>query len=79
MTTCCGLRRKVVVGILAVLPVEHCGVPDSDLADVMRFDLAGTEGRPVIGFRFCPWCGCPRDASAETRIVSPADCPPESD
>lgn len=67
--TCCPIRRKVVVGILSVLPEEACGVPDSELADVIRFDLASPAGRPVIAFRFCPWCGKPRGAEDELRIV----------
>lgn len=67
--TCCPIRRKVVVGILSVLPEEACGVPDSELADVIRFDLASPAGRPVIAFRYCPWCGKPRGAEDELRIV----------
>lgn len=67
--TCCPIRRKVVVGILSVLPEEACGVPDSELADVVRFDLQSSAGRPVIAFRFCPWCGAPRGPDDELRIV----------
>jgi hypothetical protein len=73
--TCCPLRRKLLVGILRVLSEDECGVGDSDLVDVMRFDLTSPTGKPVIAFRFCPWCGKPRDPHGETRIVDigPAD------
>lgn len=67
--TCCAMRRKVVVGILGVLPEAQCGVPDSELADFMRFDLEAPGGKPVIAFRFCPWCGAPRAPDGEVRIV----------
>lgn len=63
------MRRKVVVGILGVLQEQQCGVPDSELADFMRFDLQTPDGKPVLAFRFCPWCGAPRDPAAEVRIV----------
>ena len=73
--TCCALRRKLLVGILRVLTEEECGVGDAELADVMRFDLSSPTGKPVIAFRYCPWCGKPRDERGETRIVdiSPAE------
>ena len=77
-TSCCLLRRKILVGILRVLSEDECGVPDSELADVLRFDLASADGKPVLGFMFCPWCGQPRDQQGETRIVSLAP-PPEPD
>lgn len=67
--SCCPIRRKVLVGILSVLPEEACGVPDSELADVVRFDLQSGSGRPVIAFRFCPWCGKSRGPEDELRIV----------
>lgn len=68
-STCCAMRRKVVVGIIGVLPEAKSGVPDSDLADFMRFDLQGPDGKPVLAFRYCPWCGVPRMPDAEVRIV----------
>lgn len=55
----CNIRKKVAVGILGVLPEDACGIPDSALADYMRFDLAGPNGEPVLAFRFCPWCSLP--------------------
>lgn len=68
-STCCPMRRKVVVGIIGVLPEEQSGVADSELADYLRFDLQGPDGKPVLAFRFCPWCGAARAPDAETRIV----------
>jgi hypothetical protein len=70
LTTCCLLRRKILVGIIQVLDEATCGVGDSELADVLRFDLASADGKPVLAFRFCPWCGEARDPGGETRIVS---------
>ena len=67
--TCCPMRRKVVVGILAVLPEDRCGVGDAELADFLRFDLESPSGSPVLSFRFCPWCGKERGVDEETRIV----------
>jgi hypothetical protein len=67
--SCCLMRRKVVVGILAVLAEAQCGVADAELADFLRFDLEAPGGKPVLAFRFCPWCGTARAPDAETRIV----------
>ena len=67
--SCCAIRRKVLVGILKVLPEDACGVPDSELADVMRFDLQTPSGKPVLAFKFCPWCGARRDPNGEARIT----------
>ena len=80
-TTCCPMRRKVVVGIIGVLPEDKSGVADSELADFMRFDLQGADGKPVLAFRFCPWCGAARAPDAEVRIVdvrfAQAEPPPD--
>ena len=75
--TCCLYRRKVLVGILKVLTLEECGVPDAELADLMRFDLDSPTGKAVLAFRYCPWCGVARDPDGEIRIVdvSPAGDP----
>lgn len=83
-TTCCPMRRKVVVGIIGVLPEDKSGVADSELADFMRFDLQGPDGKPVLAFRFCPWCGAARMPDAEVRIVDVRfaegpEPPPEQD
>ena len=67
--SCCPYRRKIVVGILKVMSEEECGIGDADLADIMRFDLAGLDGKPVLAFQFCPWCGKPRDPGGETRVT----------
>lgn len=67
--TCCLYRRKLVIGLLAVLPEEECGVKDSEVADLIDFDLQAPSGKPVIRVRFCPWCGKPWDGKSEQRIV----------
>jgi len=67
--SCCGMRRKVVVGILGILDEEQCGVGDSEMADFMRFDLATPSGKPILAFRYCPWCGAERRHDDEMRIV----------
>jgi len=68
-TTCCLARRKLVVGILAVLPEEQCGVSDFEITEFMRFDLKTPAGTPVISFRYCPWCGVERTLGTETRLT----------
>lgn len=52
---CCKLRKKVAV-LVELLSEESSGVPDSELLDVMTFEKS-EHGRPVVTFRFCPWCG----------------------
>jgi hypothetical protein len=71
--TCCPMRRKVLVGVISVLPEAQCGVGDAELADFLRFDLQTPSGKPVIAFRFCPWCGQPRGPEDEVRIVELGD------
>lgn len=68
--TCCLVRRKIVVGIIAVLPEDLCGVPDTELADVLRFDIESPCGKPVLSFLYCPWCGKPRRPGDEYRITT---------
>ncbi len=70
--TCCEMRRKVTVWLGPILPEEACGIPDTILADFMRFDLPDAQApdgtkKPVLGFRYCPWCGKPFTESSETR------------
>lgn len=68
-TTCCLYRRKILVGVMSVLPEEVCGVPDSELADVLEFGAESPTGHPVLAFRYCPWCGKPYTRGSETRIT----------
>lgn len=75
--SCCPYRRKIVLFLGPILPEEVCGVSDSALAEIMRFDLDGpprTDGRAgtkgVIGFRFCPWCGKALTDKSEVRITA---------
>jgi hypothetical protein len=69
--SCCPARKKIVLTIVAILPEADCGVPDTELIDVMRFDVQAPDGKPVIGFRFCPWCGKARAANSEMRLTMP--------
>lgn len=80
--TCCDMRRKVMVFIGTVLPEQACGIPDTVLADFLRFDLPGParpDGttKPVLAFRFCAWCGAPYKLASEIRITSiePVEAP----
>jgi hypothetical protein len=52
----CNLRKKVILGILGVVPQELCGISDIELADYMSFDKSGAHGEPVLALRYCPWC-----------------------
>lgn len=67
---CCKLRTKILLAP-AVLEEEECGVPDSELADVMVFEKS-PHGRPMITFRFCPWCGKPWERTGKTIERNPA-------
>ena len=51
------MRHKVVFSLLT-LPPEMCNIPDSVVADFMTWDKS-EKGRPVVTFKFCPWCGAP--------------------
>lgn len=79
------MRQKVVVLIGTILPEEISGVPDSALADFIRFDMEGPpdpqtgRAKPVIGFRFCCWCGKPFVATSETRLTHLDPMPTMSD
>ncbi len=73
--TCCQMRRKVVLLLGPVLPQNVCGVPDSELADFLRFDITGPQNQngqsmPVLATRFCPWCGTRRNDNDETRVTA---------
>lgn len=77
-TSCCAIRRKVVVGVLAILPEADCGVSDAELVDFMRFDVRSPGGPPVLAVRHCPWCGALRTPGTEER-VTPAPFAPGGD
>ncbi len=70
---CCDLRRKVLIGVVAVLPESQCGIPDSALLDVTTFglnDLGETDkGTPILHVRFCAWCGEPRAPGDEVHVT----------
>ena len=67
--TCCLYRRKIVVGVIGVLPEEKCGVSDVELADLFDPDIKAASGLPVLRFRFCPWCGSPSTPDSEYRVT----------
>jgi hypothetical protein len=75
---CCLMRKKVMAAPL-VLTEKFCGVPDTVLADFVRFDLPNTpvdtNGRPVpvIKWAFCAWCGHRLSDSEPVRIAPPID------
>ena len=71
--TCCLLRRKILVVIAKVFTEEACGVPESEMAEVIRWDLDVPSGKPVIGFRFCPWCGQKRKGEVRITDVTNGD------
>jgi hypothetical protein len=57
-TVCaCPFRKKIAIAIIGVLDEAECGVPDSELIDILDTDLAGPDGKPVLRIRYCPWCG----------------------
>jgi hypothetical protein len=67
-STCCLMRRKVVVVPAKVLPEEACGVPDSELVDYLIHTHDSPGGKPILAIKFCPWCGTERDPGGETRV-----------
>jgi len=69
MPTCCNLRRKIVVAVIAVLPEEQCGISEAEMADVIEWGIEAPSGKPVVAFRFCPWCGQARKDGDEVRIT----------
>ena len=74
---CCRLRQKIIVNGFFTLPEETCGIPDSEIADVLTFDKS-PRGRPVVAFRYCPWCGKHWEVSgAIQESPSPTESPDE--
>ena len=70
--SCCEARRKVVVAVAKILPVEVCGIHDAVLADFLDHEENSPGGKPILRFRFCPWCGQERGPNRETRVVETA-------
>lgn len=83
--TCCLMRRKTTVFLGPVIPEEVCGVSDLILADFMRFDMDAVvcpdgKKRPILGFKFCPWCGKPFvPGKSETRTTAFGAAPEEDE
>lgn len=65
------------MGILGVLSEEECGIADSLMADVIRWDLAVPSKKPVIAVRFCPWCGHERTLEDEVQTTDVTIAKPE--
>lgn len=59
---CCPMREKFIVAIVK----ENADVPTpTSLADFV-LDWTHESGKPLIGIKFCPFCGNPIDYSKET-------------
>lgn len=67
----CDMRKKILIGVFAVLPESDCGVPESVLADFIDFDMNVPSGKPVVRVRFCSWCGklVQKDTTRKTDLV----------
>lgn len=72
---CCKLRKKVVLGIMLIRSEAECGVPDSEMADVMAFDESKSD-RPIICVQYCPWCGAKIELD-ENSTITEIDGDPE--
>lgn len=53
---CCKLRKKIAISLM-MLPESICGIPDSEVLDVLTFEKV--DGLDGVQPRFCPWCGKP--------------------
>jgi len=71
-------RKKVGLAPI-VFTEEHCGVPDSALADVLVWDVKGPGGVPILQFRFCPWCGASYTWDKGKIIIGPGKMPEAPD
>lgn len=68
--SCCLARRKIVIGIIGVLPEETCGVPDSVLADFLDW-ADQPSGKSLLRAAYCCWCGARQTPDSESRITPP--------
>ncbi|MGD9727901.1 MAG: hypothetical protein AB7L09_01300 [Nitrospira sp.] len=69
---CCDMHKKVVLSIANIRDEIECGVPDSAMAEFHDFAYRSTSNLPVaaaLSFRFCPWCGTPRDENDRNRRI----------
>lgn len=69
---CCDMHKKVVLRIDRIRPERECGVPESTLVDYHDFSYESKSNLKVaasLSFKFCPWCGTPRDDNDNTRRV----------
>ncbi len=70
------MRKKIVLTPYS-LPQDVCGVSDAEVADFLVFDVKSPNGRPVLTFRFCPWCGKPWKTTGQIHEVAPP--PPDEE
>jgi hypothetical protein len=69
-TTCCLMRRKVIVGVVQILTAKESGVSDVEEVPFYDFNYTAPAGMPTLRaykFAFCPWCGKKRDDTQERR------------
>jgi len=57
LNKCCPIRQKVVLALDKVLHADFCGVPDTELLSVLRFNPNEKNTTPTLCFNYCPWCG----------------------
>lgn len=74
---CCQMRRKVVIGLIAILPESECGIPDSVMSDFLDFEQKAA-GQSMIQVAYCAWCGARRGKNHEKRICLAPFKPDES-
>jgi hypothetical protein len=67
------MRRKIYVQGMINLPEELCGVKDSAVVDFMVWDAKSPFGRPMLCFKFCPWCGKPWERTGAVQEAPRAD------
>jgi hypothetical protein len=66
---CCLGRRKFKFNGIGYLSQEECGVSDAEIADFLILGAKSPEGRPVVVFKFCPWCGAPWKLTGGVREI----------
>lgn len=69
---CCDMHKKIALQIAKVYTEEECGVSDTVMTDYHDFGYESKTNLPVaasLSFRFCPWCGTPRDDNDRSRRI----------
>lgn len=70
LNKCCPVRQKVALKLDKVLHVDFCGVPDTELLSVLRFNPNEKNTTPTLCFNYCPWCGEALKYPTEDQIAS---------